>query len=145
MSGRGRNAPRSRSRARDALPDASIRPGECVTADFGGPVGEAAASVADAVSPHPDGAVLAVIVVPRAGVTAFDRVEAGGVRVRVAASPVDGAANAAVVRFLAEAVDLPRSGVRLLAGDAARRKRVLFEGVELADLVRRLAARLPTG
>ena len=145
MSGRGRNAPRGRSRSRQAPSDASTWPGEPVAPDRGRTVGVAAASLADAVSPHPAGAVLAVVVAPRAGVTAFDRVEASGVRVRVAAPPVDGAANAALVRFLAEAVALPRSGVRLLAGDAARRKRVLFEGVKPADLVRRLAARLATG
>ena len=145
MSGRGRSAPRSRLRPRESLPDASIGLGEPSTTDLGGRAGEVAASLAVAVSPHPDGAVLVVVVVPRTGVTMFDRGELGVVRVRVAAPPVDGAANAALVRFLAEAVNLPRSSVRLLAGATARRKRVLFEGVEPADLARRLAARLATG
>jgi len=88
------------------------------------------------------GAILSVLAVPRSGVTALDRPVGGAPRVRIAAPPVDGAANATLERFLAELVGLPRGRVRVVAGASGRRKRVLFEGLTAAKLAERLAARL---
>jgi uncharacterized protein (TIGR00251 family) len=93
-----------------------------------------------AITAHPNGAVLAVVVTPRAGVTSLGAVEAGAVRIRVAAPPVDGAANAALLRFLAEMTGVGRSTVRIVGGETGRRKRVLFEGITAEELSRRLAA-----
>jgi uncharacterized protein (TIGR00251 family) len=106
------------------------------------PAGRAERSV---VGDSPSGAVLAVLATPRASVTAFDRLEGDAVRVRVAAPPVDGAANAALLRFLAEALGVPRSSVRLAAGAASRRKRVLFAGMTADELRHLLEARVGTG
>jgi uncharacterized protein (TIGR00251 family) len=83
--------------------------------------------------------VLAVVVVPRAGKTGLDRVEADAVRIRLAAPPVDGAANAALLRYLADLFDVPRSSVRLLAGATSRRKRVLLVGLSPADVTARIS------
>lgn len=86
------------------------------------------------------GVELAVRLTPRGGAARIDGVseEAGGpaLRVRVAAPPVDGAANAALVAFLAEALRLPRRDVTLVAGERARVKRLRLRG---ADLPARLA------
>ena len=101
-------------------------------------------ALADAISEHRDGAVLAVTVVPRSGVTAIDRVEATALRIRVAAPPIDGAANAALVRYLTEELGIPRGNVRILAGETGRRKRVLFVTLTAEDLARRLGSKLPT-
>lgn len=60
------------------------------------------------------------------------------IRLRVAAPPVDGAANEAVVRLLAERLGVPRSAVRVAAGVAARHKVVLVAGVTQAEAARRL-------
>ena len=60
------------------------------------------------------------------------------VKVRVAAAPVDGAANEELVRFLAERLGVPRSAIAIAAGDTSRRKRVLIEGVETAHALRLL-------
>ena len=97
----------------------------------------------DAVSEHRNGAVLAVVVAPKSGTTAFDRRVPGAVRVRVAAPPVEGAANDALIRFLAEVIEQPRSKVRIVAGTTARRKRILFAGLPPAELRRRIAVLLP--
>ena len=80
-----------------------------------------------------DGLRLAVRLTPRAR-----RAEAAGVvagaddrpvlAVRVAAPPVDGAANEALVAWLAKAVGLPRSAVEILSGHAARVKIVRLAG-----------------
>ncbi|HEX2864908.1 MAG TPA: DUF167 domain-containing protein [Deinococcales bacterium] len=46
----------------------------------------------------------------------------GLVKVRLAAKPVDGAANEELVRFLAATLGVPRSAVVIASGHAARRK-----------------------
>ena len=52
-------------------------------------------------------------------------------RVRVPAPPVEGAANEALIAFLARSLDLPRSAVTLVAGERARVKRVRLRGAGL--------------
>ena len=49
--------------------------------------------------------------------------------VRVAAPPVDDAANDALIAFFAAALHVPRRAVQILAGGHARRKRVAIDGV----------------
>ena len=49
-------------------------------------------------------------------------------KVRLAAPPVDGAANDELVRFLAEAFGVPRRQVTIVSGAASRAKRVRIEG-----------------
>ena len=56
---------------------------------------------------------------------------------RVRAAPEDGAANAALIRLLAEELGMPRSGLRLVGGTKQRQKRIRVEG-EPAELARRL-------
>ena len=59
----------------------------------------------------------------------------GALRVRVAAPPIEGAANQALVRVLAEELGVARRSVRLVAGAAGRQKLVVVEGVE-PDMIR---------
>jgi uncharacterized protein YggU (UPF0235/DUF167 family) len=58
----------------------------------------------------------------------------GALKARVAAPPIDGAANRALLRLIAGALDLPRSRVRLAAGATNRRKVVEVDGVDAAAL-----------
>ena len=53
---------------------------------------------------------------------------------RVSAAPADGAANAAVVALIAKALKIPRSAVRIAAGETARVKRLELDGVDAAAL-----------
>lgn len=53
----------------------------------------------------------------------------GLLRIRLAAPPVDGAANAALVAFIAEILDIAKSRVRVVSGVASRRKVVRIEGM----------------
>jgi hypothetical protein len=87
-----------------------------------------------------DGRVrFAVRVQPRASRTEVAGVHGDALKVRLQAPPVDGAANAALVIFLAETFAVSRSDVRILAGDNARSKIVEIAGVA-ADAVRNVAA-----
>jgi len=73
---------------------------------------------------------LAVRVVPRSSRTAVIGVRADRtVLVRVAAPPVDGAANAAVAKVLAEALGVRPGALRLLAGARGRDKRFAVDGL----------------
>ena len=76
---------------------------------------------------------LRVRVTPRAKQTALAGLtEVDGrpaLAIRLAAPPVDGAANAALVRFLAEALAIPKSAVRIVSGEASRLKTVTLAGV----------------
>ena len=77
-------------------------------------------------------------VVPRARVTAVAGRHGGVLKIRLAAPPVDGAANGELVRFLAERLGVPRSAVTIAAGQGGRRKTVKIEGVETAAAVKAL-------
>ena len=74
---------------------------------------------------------------PRAGRAAVDGVVEGVLRVRVAAPPVDGEANAALTRLLAHELGLPASAVRIASGATARQKLVKVDGLAAADLLER--------
>ena len=51
------------------------------------------------------------------------------IKLRLAAAPVEGRANAALIEFLAEYFGVPRRNVRILSGLKSRSKRVAIEGV----------------
>lgn len=78
--------------------------------------------------------VIDVRVVPRAGRTGFDGERDGRLIVRLAAPPVEGAANEALIAFLAEALRLPRRNLRIVGGERSRNKRVAIEGATLAQV-----------
>lgn len=71
-----------------------------------------------------DGCELLVQVVPNAGRTGCAGLHDGVLRVRLAAPPIDGRANLALVQWLAQSLALPKRAVRLMSGDGARRKRL---------------------
>ena len=79
-----------------------------------------------------------VRVQPRASRSEVAGLHGDALKVRLAAPPVDGAANEALVRLLAELLDVPRRAVRIEGGHASRSKLVEVEGVGAGD-VRRLA------
>jgi uncharacterized protein (TIGR00251 family) len=68
--------------------------------------------------------ILEVRVIPRAQKTEFSGERDGRMVVRLAAPPVDGAANDALIAFLAEHYNVPRSRVRIVSGERSRNKRV---------------------
>ena len=90
-----------------------------------------------------DGVRLAVRVTPRSKRSSFGGlVDIGDGRValavRLAAPPVDGAANDALIRFLAEHFGLPRSAVVLISGDKSRLKMIRLAGLSPEALAERL-------
>lgn len=91
----------------------------------------------------PDGLRLAVRLTPRASRDGVDGVKAAPdgslhLQLRLAAPPVEGAANEALIAFLAKSLKLRKSDVTLVAGERARLKRVALRG-DGAELARRVA------
>jgi uncharacterized protein (TIGR00251 family) len=78
----------------------------------------------------------AVRVVPRASRTAAAGEHDGALRVRVAAPPVEGAANEELVRFLAGTFGVAAREVEILSGHASKSKRVRVRGAKASDLLR---------
>ena len=72
--------------------------------------------------------VLELHVQPGAKRTEVAGLHGSRLKIRLAAPPVDGKANEALVAFLAEALKVPRRQVRIDAGLASRQKRVVIEG-----------------
>jgi uncharacterized protein len=90
-------------------------------------------------TPSPLGASCTVRVSPRAGRTAVAGVRDGHLIVKLAAAPVDGAANAALVTALADTFHILKRSVVITTGERNRTKRVVFKGVTPATLDARLA------
>ena len=80
----------------------------------------------------PDSIRIPVYVQPRASKTMVAGPHDGGWKIRVAAPPVDGAANTALVEFVAERLGVAKSRVRIVSGHSSRRKVVEIDGTTLA-------------
>lgn len=84
---------------------------------------------------------LVIRVTPRAGrdvVEGWSRDDKGRayLRIRTTAPPVDGAANAAIVKLISKSLDVPGRAVRVASGGRARMKILTIEEVSEADLFR---------
>jgi uncharacterized protein (TIGR00251 family) len=59
-------------------------------------------------------------------------------RARVTAPPVEGRANEALLRLLADVLGVPRASLRIVRGQRSREKVVAVDGLDAAELRRRL-------
>ena len=80
--------------------------------------------------------VFAVRVAPRASRTAAAGEHDGALKVRVAAPPVEGAANEELTRFLAKSFGVPARAVEIVGGRASKTKVVRASGAKAEDLTR---------
>jgi uncharacterized protein YggU (UPF0235/DUF167 family) len=79
----------------------------------------------------------AVRLTPRAAVDRVDGVVDGVLRARVGAPAVEGAANNALIRLIAEELGVPRSDVRIVAGATSRQKLVVVDAGDAEAIVAR--------
>ena len=87
---------------------------------------------------------LRVRVIPRAGRTAIAGRRGDALLVRLAAAPVEGAANDALIELLSETFNLPRRSVTIAGGQKSRDKRVELSGLDEAQVAARLSDILDT-
>ncbi|HEU4672787.1 MAG TPA: DUF167 domain-containing protein [Candidatus Limnocylindrales bacterium] len=86
---------------------------------------------------NPSEVRFAVRLTPRAAADHVDGVVDGVLRVHVTAPPVEGAANHALLRVLADELGVSRRDVRLVAGAAGRTKLIVVDGMEADEISRR--------
>ncbi|HVF46011.1 MAG TPA: DUF167 domain-containing protein [Pyrinomonadaceae bacterium] len=79
-----------------------------------------------------------VRVVPRASKSEVVGMHDGALKVRIAAPPVDGAANTELIRLLAKHFRVSRSDVEIVAGETSRSKRVRISSITDSDFEKAL-------
>jgi uncharacterized protein (TIGR00251 family) len=84
---------------------------------------------------RPDGSLLLSLhVQPGAARTELAGLHGDALKLRLAAPPIDGRANKAVVDFIAELLHLPKSAVVIRSGLASRAKKLLLTGIAENDV-----------
>jgi uncharacterized protein (TIGR00251 family) len=89
-----------------------------------------------------DSALLRVRLTPKGGRDALIRRDGDVLHARVAAPPVDGAANRALIVLLAESLNVAKSRISLLSGQTGRDKTIRIDGLDAEALSARLEAAL---
>ena len=85
-----------------------------------------------------DGVVLSLRVQPRSAANRVAGVQGNVLKINLTAPPVEGRANDALVRFLAQRLGVSKSRVRMAGGEASRHKVVRVEGLTPAQVQERL-------
>ena len=88
-----------------------------------------------------DGLTLTIKVLPRSKREAFAGEQDGALKIALTAPPVDGAANEALIAFLAKSFGVAKRKVTIVRGETSRQKVVCIAGATLADLTRVLPVR----
>jgi uncharacterized protein (TIGR00251 family) len=79
----------------------------------------------------------AVRLTPRSAVERVEGVVDGALKVRVMAPAVEGAANTALIRVVADELGIARGDVRIVAGATSRRKLIVVDGISAEAVVAR--------
>ena len=81
---------------------------------------------------------LDVRVMPRAGRSGFGGLRDGALLVRLAAAPVDGAANDELIALLAKTLRIPRRAITIVSGERSRSKRIRIAGIDREQALAKL-------
>lgn len=84
--------------------------------------------------------ILSVRVIPRSSKSRIDGRRGDALLVRLAAPPVDGAANEALIDLLAREFQRPKRDITILSGQSSRDKRIDIAGLSEAEGAERLSA-----
>jgi uncharacterized protein (TIGR00251 family) len=85
-----------------------------------------------------DSLLLSVKLQPRASRNEIGEPLGNELRIKVTAPPVDSAANEALIRFLAEALDCPKNKLELIRGHTSRHKTIQVSGLSPEHLLSRI-------
>ena len=82
-----------------------------------------------------DDLIFNVRVVPRASKSEIVGEHNGALKIRIAAPPVDGAANAELIKILSKRFGVTKNAVEITGGQTSKQKQVRISGVNHADLL----------
>jgi uncharacterized protein len=85
-----------------------------------------------------DGVYLSVKLQPRASRNQIQGIHGNELKIAVTAPPVDSAANAALIEFLAEQLQLSRSSIQLVRGQTSRHKTIFLAGARAEQVTAKL-------
>lgn len=88
--------------------------------------------------------VFSLHIQPGAKVTEVVGLHGEALKIRLAAPPVDGKANACLVTFLAKRLGVPKARIELLSGETSRAKRLRVVGVDAELAAKMLQAKAPS-
>jgi len=83
-------------------------------------------------------AILRIHVIPNAKIDSIVGEHGSAVKIKLRAAAVEGKANAALIRFLAEQMELPRHAIVLQRGHKSRDKLIRVDGLSQEEVRRRL-------
>jgi uncharacterized protein (TIGR00251 family) len=83
--------------------------------------------------------IIDIRVIPRARKSEVAGIRDNAILVRLNAPPVDGTANAELIRLLAAVLEVPRRNIQIVSGERSRGKRVQISGRTAAEVERILS------
>ena len=84
------------------------------------------------------GVILPIQAQPKARRNGINGVHAGRLKIAVTEAPEKGKANKAILKVLAKVLQIKRSQLSIVSGEASSRKKCLVEGIAIDDLRRRI-------
>jgi hypothetical protein len=87
---------------------------------------------------HDGGVVVDVVLQPRASRNEVTGIQGGRLKIKVTSPPVEGMANKKLCEFLADLLGIGKQRVQVIAGQAARIKRVKISDVSMDEVQRKL-------
>jgi uncharacterized protein (TIGR00251 family) len=81
---------------------------------------------------------LEIRVIPRAGRSGFAGLRDGALLVKLAAAPVDGAANDELIALLAKTLRIPKRDITIVSGERSRSKRIRIAGIDREQALSKL-------
>jgi uncharacterized protein len=85
--------------------------------------------------------IFTVKVVPRASKSEIAGEAEGALKIRIASPPIDGAANAELVRLLSKTFDVSKSAVEIIGGETSKTKQIKIKGAQIEKLTAILQAK----
>ena len=82
-----------------------------------------------------DGVMLPCMIQPRSSQNKIIGLYGELLKIKLTAPPVDGKANAALIKYLSKVVNMPRGTMTITSGLTSRRKTVRFSGINIEDLI----------
>lgn len=90
------------------------------------------------INERPDGIDLQIKAVPRAAKNGIQGVHDNALKVRLTTPPIDGKANAALIKFLSKALRVSKSQIHLVRGETDRHKTLRITGITKTSLLERI-------
>ena len=81
---------------------------------------------------------LDIKVIPRAGRTGIAGLREGSLLIKLAAAPVDGAANEELIALLSKALHIPKRDITIVSGERSRSKRIRIAGMDRQQALAKL-------